>query len=84
MSTFRGTPGSKVQVLTAAYIATGETSNECEVYKDSLILDYLGWFQGWGLDYQEFDMSCGTYTVAIVEKQDGTIELVPVNLIKFN
>lgn len=36
-----------------------------------------------GLDYEELRDGVGTYTSAIIEREDGTIENVPVEMIKF-
>lgn len=42
-----------------------------------------GLFHGWGLELHETsDMSC-SYTVAIIEKSDGTIVTLTPNLVKF-
>ena len=42
-----------------------------------------GWFHGFGVDFEEFDGGPGNYTVAIVERDDGTIESVPLNFVRF-
>lgn len=48
----------------------------------------MGIFHGWFQHHQEFDLGPGKYTVvpavvAIVEKDDGNVELVWPGLIKF-
>ena len=43
----------------------------------------IGTFHGWGVDYQEFDEGVGNFTVAIVELEDGTVELVLAGMIRF-
>ena len=40
-------------------------------------------FLGWGVDFQDLDHGVGSYTVAIVEHVNGTVELYPVDLIQF-
>ena len=40
-------------------------------------------FHHWGVNYEEFELGIGSYTSAIVERLDGTIENVPCNQIKF-
>ncbi len=40
-------------------------------------------FHGFGLDFEELNDGVGSYTVAIVEMPDGTVELVPVDLVQF-
>lgn len=43
-----------------------------------------GLFHGWGTDYEEYEGGPGNYTVAIVEMADGSVELVPAPLVKFD
>lgn len=40
-------------------------------------------FHQWGFDYQEFESGAGNYSTAIIERDDGTVENVPVCLIQF-
>ena len=42
-----------------------------------------GLFHEWGINYDEFESGPGNYSIAIVEFEDGAIESVPVELIKF-
>ncbi len=42
-----------------------------------------GLFYEWGVNYEEFESGPGNYSIAIVEYEDGTIESVPVEQIKF-
>ncbi len=42
-----------------------------------------GLFHEWGVNYEEFESGPGNYSIAIVEYEDGTIESVPVEQIKF-
>jgi len=42
-----------------------------------------GTFCAFGVDYEEFESGPGNYSTAIVEYPDGTVENVPVNLIRF-
>lgn len=43
----------------------------------------LGWFHGWGTDFEEVDGGVGVYTTAIVELDNGTITTPPANFIQF-
>ena len=46
--------------------------------------EYEGLFHGWGTDFEEFgDGAAVGVTAAIVEKQDGSCELVSVELLRF-
>lgn len=47
------------------------------------IPDGEGWFHKWGVDYEEFETGPRNFTTAIVERDDGTIETPPANMIKF-
>lgn len=40
-------------------------------------------FHQFGIDYDEYDGGPGNYTCAVIENPDGTIELVPVDLVVF-
>lgn len=40
-------------------------------------------FAGYGLDMLEQESYCTSFTVAIVEYDDGKVSLVPVHLIRF-
>lgn len=44
---------------------------------------YIGSFVGYGTDYEEFETNAVQVTVAIVEKDDGTVSLVPLCNIRF-
>jgi len=41
-------------------------------------------FHKWGVGYEEFESGPGNYSAAIVEHEDGQIETVPADLIKFD
>ncbi len=43
----------------------------------------VGLFHQWGCDYEEFESGAGTYSTAIIEMEDGTVENVPCELVKF-
>lgn len=47
-----------------------------------LIFD-LGYFHGWGCNYEEFETGAGNYSVAIVELPDGEIITPLPNDIEF-
>ncbi|HEJ1186530.1 hypothetical protein I5I29_00865 [Pseudomonas aeruginosa] len=40
-------------------------------------------FHQWGVDFEEFETGAGNYTVAVIERPGGTVELLPVHLIRF-
>jgi len=40
-------------------------------------------FHGWGNDYEELESGTGNYTVAVVEFDDGTIEMVRADRVRF-
>ena len=42
-----------------------------------------GYFHQFAPDYDEFESGPGNKTVAIIENEDGTIVMLPPNLIKF-
>ena len=42
-----------------------------------------GVFHRFGVDFEEFELGAGTYSTAIVEMPDGSVQNVPVDMIKF-
>ena len=40
-------------------------------------------FHQFGCNYEEFENGAGNYTTAIIEWPDGTVENVPVEMIRF-
>lgn len=40
-------------------------------------------FHQWGMDYEEFETGPGNFSVAIIEFQDGSVQTVSPELIKF-
>ena len=40
-------------------------------------------FHRWGVDFDEMEFGAGNYSTAIIEREDGTVENVPVEMIKF-
>ena len=40
-------------------------------------------FHAWGLNYEGFESGPGNFSTAIVERDDGTVENVPVEHIRF-
>lgn len=46
--------------------------------------DYTALFHAWGLELWEQEPASVSYSVAIVEKNDGTICTVPPHLIRFH
>lgn len=47
------------------------------------VFKYIGRFHQFGVDYEEFDTGAGNFSTAIVEKDDGTVENVYIEMIKF-
>lgn len=45
--------------------------------------DYNADFHAWGVAYEDMGENAGNYSTAIVEKNDGTVENVEVELIQF-
>ena len=43
-----------------------------------------GKFHAWGVDFEELGEGAGNFSTAIIEREDGTIENVPVHMIQFN
>ena len=43
----------------------------------------LATFHAWGVNCEEFTNGAGNFSTAIVERKDGTIENIPVDLIQF-
>lgn len=46
--------------------------------------DGNGIFLQFGIDYQELDNGVGTFSTVIIERPDGSIENLPVELVAFN
>ena len=42
-----------------------------------------GLFHEWGANFEEFDNGAGNYSIAIVEKSNGEVLSLPIELIKF-
>ncbi|MCK4621275.1 MAG: hypothetical protein KAT62_03570 [Desulfuromonadales bacterium] len=40
-------------------------------------------FHQFGMDYEEFDNGAGNFSTAIIEREDGKIENVPVEMVEF-
>lgn len=49
----------------------------------ALVEDYVGKFHTWGMELWEQQEGSVTYSVALVEKDDGTIATVPPSLVQF-
>jgi hypothetical protein len=45
--------------------------------------DGFGWFHGLGIDYEEFESGPGQFTCAVVEREDGTLSMVPLGAVRF-
>lgn len=46
--------------------------------------DFKGKFHGWGLEIWEQDTASVSYSVALVEKDDGMVVAVPPHMIRFD
>ena len=46
--------------------------------------DGHGIFHTWGVNYEEFESGPGNFSTAIIEKPDGSVHNIPVELIVFN
>ena len=40
-------------------------------------------FHRWGINYDELENGAGSYSTAIIERQDGSVENVEVSMIQF-
>lgn len=61
----------------------GRLVEVCKTYRGVQKVVGTGTFHQFGLDYNEYEEGPGTFSVAIVEMPDGTIENVPVDHIRF-
>lgn len=71
----------KVQVFKQV-IRTERRLGELRVCEE-LVDDGFAVFHAWGVDYKEVDGSAGNYSTAIVERDDGSVQNIPVKYIKF-
>lgn len=46
-------------------------------------VDHEATFLSFGTDYEEFQNGCGMFTCAVLELDDGRVEMVRADLIKF-
>ena len=47
------------------------------------VVDHEATFLSFGPDYEEFQSGCGMFTCAVLELDDGQVEMVRADLIKF-
>jgi len=40
-------------------------------------------FLDFGIDYEQYDTSCGMFSTAIIKLEDGTVKNIPVEHIRF-
>jgi len=52
-------------------------------YKSVKKLDGAGVFHEWGVDFEKFNDGIGNFSVAIVERENGKVELIEPILIEF-
>lgn len=78
------------EVIIKAWIPPEWIDSELGRVKDpttgrfSLSFSKRGMFHKWGVSYEEFEAGPGNFTVAIVEFEDGTVEMVLPSNLKFN
>ena len=48
-----------------------------------MVTDYCGYFQGWGVELHEQEEGSTNFTIAIVERDDGSIDMVYPKHIQF-
>jgi len=65
----------KAMVLKKQYAITGPAF--------IMVDDYEAMFHCWGADYEEFESGPGNYTVAILEKEDGSVVLEHPSRVRF-
>ncbi|MCP5004663.1 MAG: hypothetical protein GY941_12105 [Planctomycetes bacterium] len=47
------------------------------------VFDYTGTFLAWGVDYEELKYGVGTYPIAIVKLEDGSIKTPAARMVVF-
>lgn len=45
--------------------------------------DVVGWFHGWGSNYEEFESGPGNFTTALIEGKDGQVYECKVSSVRF-
>lgn len=66
------------QVQVFKYERTGGS-----IMSNRKVPDYIAKFHQFGVHYEEFESGPGNYSVAIVEKDDGTVAVVEASMIQF-
>jgi len=51
--------------------------------KKAMVDDGEATFHQWGSEYEEFETGPGNFTVAIIERDDGTVETPPASWVTF-
>ena len=64
------------KVMVSEYLKQENGCLELEETEEAL-------FHEWGSNYEEFDSGPGNYSIAIVEFDDGKIQSIPVEQIRF-
>jgi len=54
-----------------------------EAKRHMKVEDFQGYFHAWGCGYVEGETGFGNFSTAIVERDDGSVENVYVEMIKF-
>jgi hypothetical protein len=66
------------------HVAEKDSNNVVSIVdKQVPAVEYTGTILAFGTDYEELNNGIGNYPVALIEKDDGTIASVSVNLIRF-
>ena len=74
----------KVKVYRWEQIDTGNKNRFGNIeYRTEKIFDNYGLFHKIGLNFEEFDDGVGTYSTAIVEMPDGTMQHTDIEMIEF-
>lgn len=71
----------KVKIFRYDYVSRSEGAYTHQTRE--LVEDGIGVFLEWGLDYEECNTSAGHYSVAIVERESGAVEMLHPNMIRF-
>jgi len=71
------------QVLVYEYQKSPATDNKPYEFTWEKIVVGRGSFHQWGVDVDHGEGGSGTYSIAIVEMEDGAMKAVPVDLVVF-
>ena len=66
------------------YVSKYEKTKEPGKYHMDIVPDGHATFQAWGVDHEEFETNAGNFSIAIIERDDGSIETVVPTMIKLS